>query len=179
MNVVVNHQHAEKFNRLLKYTNPDADINLISTNSINPGTAIELKQKLAEGESVVLLADRVSEGSLGRVLPVDFLGEKTALPEGVFRLAARLECPVYFMTCINNKSGFTMLFKQLAETCSDGSRTEIINKLVANYLQALTDACIEAPLQWFNFYDYWAEGSAYNDEITSRRNSAKQRRIKH
>lgn len=164
MNVVMNTRHAAKFQRLLKSANSNIDVNLITTQSINPSTAIELKEKLERGESLVLLADRVAEGSDQRKIPVEFLGEATALPEGVFRFAMRLEFPIYFITCIRKGKGFKIIFKLLATGDRSGSRSERTKKLVADYLEVLTDLCREAPLEWFNFYDYWAVGKTLQRE---------------
>jgi predicted LPLAT superfamily acyltransferase len=41
-----------------------------------------------------------------------------------------------------------------------GERDKGIHELAAAYAGRLEHYCLKAPLQWFNFFDYWGEGAA-------------------
>ncbi len=157
MNVIVNFQDTEHFNRALKSIDPGLSVNLIAIGGIDPATAIQIQDKLESGESLVMFSDRISPESESRNIDVDFLGEKVTLPEGPFRLAVSLACPVYFMTCVYEHGRYKMHYHKLWDGKSGHKRREKIQALVAGYIGILTALCKAHPLQWFNFYDYWCE----------------------
>lgn len=82
VNVMVLTKNAENFNKVLKQLNPDSSLNLLQVNELDPSTAMVLSQKIAQGELVVIAADRTSSSSLGRVQYLPFLGKKAPFPQG-------------------------------------------------------------------------------------------------
>ena len=55
------------------------------------------------------------------------------------------------------------------ETIADGSpippkeRPKAIQQQIELYASLLEHYCLKAPLQWFNFYDFWAEAGDGRD----------------
>ena len=45
-----------------------------------------------------------------------------------------------------------------------GERERLVHATVADYVQRLEALCLEAPYNWFNFYDYWNEDSGHEDQ---------------
>ncbi len=157
INAIVFTQHAQQFNQLLKSVNPRANVNLIQVSEIGPDTAIMLKQKIDQGEWVVIVADRTPLHTKKSVVEADFLGHKAAFPQGPFVLASLMKCPVYLMFGLNEKSGLKIYFEFLSEplVLPRANRVEALCPIVQNFADRLASHCMNAPLDWFNFFDFW------------------------
>ena len=97
---VVDLSGSKKFNALLRELNPELMENVIDANSIDVDSAIRMKEKIADGNLVVIAGDRTSAHTRNRVLETTFLGETANFPEGAFSLAGILNAPVYFVFAI-------------------------------------------------------------------------------
>lgn len=162
LNIIVHTRHAEKFNQLLAQVNPQNRVNLIQVDQITPETAMLLQTKLAQGEAIVLLADRVPEGTEARRYTTRFLGSEAHFPMGPFWLSVLLEAPVYFMTSVATASGYQLIVEPLQEQASRVTRRQrepLSHALFCAYVAQLEKLCRRYPLQWFNFYDFWLEDS--------------------
>lgn len=158
LNIVIDTQRSESFNKLIKQLSPDANIRLISTHSLGPDTGVFLKQRLELGECVIIMADRVSATNKKRALKGQLLGGEVELPEGSFRLALALDRPIYFMCCTKEpKRRFKFHFHRLDVNLLGKNKKEKAQALSSRFLEKLESLCLEYPLQWFNFYDYWQE----------------------
>jgi predicted LPLAT superfamily acyltransferase len=156
----VHTKHAEKFNRLLSRYNPDSALNLLQVTDINAATAMLLAEKIEHGELVIIAADRTPVGG-GRVAQVNFLGAPASLPQGPFVLAGLLKCPVYSLFCLKQGNKHRIIFEHFGDdlSWSRNSREQTIQQHAQRYAERLQHYCLQAPLQWFNFYDFWADES--------------------
>jgi predicted LPLAT superfamily acyltransferase len=159
VNVMVLTEHAENFNKVLKQLNPESSLNLIHVNELDPSTAILLQQKIEAGELVVIAADRTSSTNPGRVVHTPFLGEEAAFPQGPFILASLLDCPVFTMFCIRHEGRYQVHVKHLTDTLKGprAGRIDRLTQAIVQYSQDLEHFARLAPLQWFNFYDFWRQ----------------------
>jgi len=159
VNVMVLTSHAENFNKVLQQLNPQSTLNLIQVNELDPSTAMLLQQKIQQGELVVIAADRTSSNSQGRVVNLPFLGEPAPFPQGPFILASLLDCPVFTMFCIRQNGRYQVHVKHLANTLKGPrkARAERLTEAMTEYSQRLAYFAQLAPLQWFNFYDFWRD----------------------
>jgi predicted LPLAT superfamily acyltransferase len=116
------------------------------------------------GEVIALLADRMPPGGAAeRAVPVRFLGDEAFLPESPFRLAAALGCPVVFMVSVRTGPGaYEVRVEPLAERFElpRRDRAGALARYAQAYASALERHCLSAPLQWFNFFDFWRKPSA-------------------
>ena len=74
-----------------------------------------LRDKLAAGEHVAIVGDRVSVRHQERSLRVPFLGRPAPFPEGPFVLASLLECPVYLLFCFKIDGRYRMFLEPFAD----------------------------------------------------------------
>ncbi len=157
--------HAEQFNRLLQSINPRTSINHIQVSDMSPATAILLQQKIDQGEWVVIVADRTPMNSKKGTVRVDFLGDRAAFPQGPFVLASLLKCPVYLMFGLREKSGLKIHFELFSERLilPRRERAASLKMIAQSFADRLAGYCLRAPLEWFNFYDFW-EGSDEKNE---------------
>jgi predicted LPLAT superfamily acyltransferase len=157
INAVVFKQNALKFEKVLKACAPEVELNLLHVETIGIDTAIVLKQKIDEGEIVIIVGDRTPVNSMGRVHYASFLGRKAPFAEGPYILASLLQCPVYLIFCLKEAKTYNVYLERFADTLKfpRAERREILAAKVQEYASRLEYYCLKAPFQWFNFYDFW------------------------
>lgn len=121
---------------------------------------LRVRDHLADGGCVGILADRtVADAQDKSTLTTDFLGSPAAFPSGPFKLAALLKAPVVFMAGIYlGGNRYHLFFEPLADfqAVSAAGREAAIQQAQQRYVDLLESKCLEAPWNWFNFYDFWA-----------------------
>jgi predicted LPLAT superfamily acyltransferase len=157
INVLVHTKHTEKFNTLLNKYADSERLNLIQVSEINAATAILLQEKIEAGELIIIAADRTPIDGQQRVAKADFLGHSALFPQGPFILALLLKCPVYTLFCLKQKGQQVVYFDHFSDGLSFArkERTAAIEQCVQQFADQLQHYCLQAPLQWFNFYDFW------------------------
>ena len=166
VNVLMHTAHATRFNEMLSRANSEAHVNVIQVSEINPATAILLKQKIDNGEFLVIAGDRTPVSGQGNVTEVSFLGEPCFMPQGPFVLASILRCPVLSIFCLRRERGGKPFFDLYMDHFADRirlprrDREQALEETVQRWADLLADYCQKAPLQWFNFYSYWHRADA-------------------
>lgn len=161
VNALVFVEHAPRFNAVMKAINPDAALNIIQVNKLGPQTAIILDQKIAAGEWVVIVGDRTSASIEDRAVWTDFLGKSAPFPQGPFLLASILKAPVYTLFGLRDESKkqahFDLYFEPFSEQIKlpRGQREQALQSVVEQYAQRLQFYTLQAPLQWYNFFNFW------------------------
>jgi predicted LPLAT superfamily acyltransferase len=157
MTVLLYTKHAAKFNNLLAQLDPDSQLNLMQVTELTPGTAALLAEKVAQGEFVAIAGDRIPVSANPRVAWASFLGDMAPFPVGPYVLANLFQCPVYLLFSMRSKGKSEVHFELFRESIRlpHQGRDEALADLVAAYAARLESFCQRAPLQWFNFYDFW------------------------
>lgn len=120
-----------------------------------PDSYVRAHGALAGGEIVGVLADRVDGGA---TLPVSFLGRPTAMPVAPHILAARSQAPV--IMCFGLYEGgnrYRVEFVDFGPPPPGPSRGKELSPAVERYTQILEHYARDHPLNWFNFFPYWAQ----------------------
>ncbi|MDO3383463.1 LpxL/LpxP family acyltransferase [Gilvimarinus algae] len=157
LNVILHTANTENFNQLVRRASERAEVRLIQVRDVSPATAMMLKEKLDQGEFLILLADRLPPGEGQRWLEAPFLGDTARFPAGPFWLALMLGAPVYFMAGYTAKEGYRAELQPLYAGGKVGrkERDAYCQRILSDYIANLERLCRDYPLQWFNFYDYW------------------------
>ena len=157
VNALVFTAHSPKFNRVLAAANPQALERMIQVDSIGPATVIELQDRIRNGEHIAIVADRVSVRHKERSVYVPFLGRPAPFPEGPFVLASLLGCPVYLLFCLNFDGVYKVFLEPFADplVLPSANRRATLERAIARYAESLEAHCLMAPMQWFNFFDFW------------------------
>jgi len=157
INVLVFTHHAVEFNKVMKKINADSNVDLIQATHVGADLAILVKERIDNGEILVIAGDRTSVTSQGRVIYSPFLGEPAAFSQGAFILAAILDCPVYFLFCLKENNNYRIIFEHVADSLkfSRKNRQASLTAVVNKYAQRLEHYCLAYPYQWFNFFDFW------------------------
>ena len=158
--VLMYEANAEKLGSVLAPLNAGVSSQVIALG--RPETMLEVRDALARGEVVSLLADRVVAGD--RVRYCRFLGAPAPFAEGPFVLAAALGAPVVLFSAVQaSDDRYRVRFEPFANRVElpRGARGAALQRACQRYAAWLEAVCREAPYNWFNFYDFWgAESSA-------------------
>lgn len=157
INVLVHTKHAQKFNHLLKQYNAKSSLNLFQVTDIDMSTVMMLADKIDNGELVIIAADRVPVNNNRRTTQVSFLGGLAAFPQGPYILGSLLACPIYTVFCVKDKNNYKINFEIFSQKLmwSKSDREYEIAQYVQLYAKRLEAQVLKAPLQWFNFYEFW------------------------
>jgi predicted LPLAT superfamily acyltransferase len=159
VNALVFTRHSPKFNRVLAAVSPKTLERMIQVDSLGPEAVIMLRDKLAAGEHVAIVGDRVSVRHKERSLRAPFLGRPAPFPEGPFVLASLLECPVYLLFCLKIDGRYRVFLEPFANPLAlpRARRQEALQQAIERYAARLEAHCLLAPTQWFNFFDFWGQ----------------------
>jgi predicted LPLAT superfamily acyltransferase len=165
INALVYTQNSQKLNAMLEETSDDYALKLICVDEIGPETAVMLRSKVDAGEVVVIVGDRVpvTGRAVGRTqgatVQADFLGAPAPFAVGPYVLAHVLECPVLLFFCLREGRGYRVYIEPFAERIAlpREGRTAATAAWASRYAARLAAYAARFPLQWYNFYDFWAE----------------------
>ncbi len=161
INILVYDKHSANFVQIMQKVNPDSRINVFQVDEFDVATILLLKQKIDGGEWVFIAGDRIPLAGLEHTVEVNFLNNKAPLPIGPYLLAKALACPVKLMFGYRHpqleegKVYFEVVpfADKLVFTRKD--RQEKIQAYAQQFVSSLEKHCLQAPYQWFNFYDFW------------------------
>lgn len=156
LTVLMHTRNARKFNALLERVTGRPRPHVLEVSEITPATAQRLAERLDAGGFVVIAADRLPlSGERSRRL--DFLGAPALFPEGPFRLAALLRCPLYTLACVREAGAFIIDFEPFDDTRNlrRRERESWIADSMQRHADRLAQRVRDHPLQWFNFYPFW------------------------
>jgi predicted LPLAT superfamily acyltransferase len=152
------------FNRMLRELNPESMVRLIGAGGIGPETVIVLEERLEAGELVVIAGDRTSAHTRNKYLSIPFLDENAPFAYGPFLLAGLLGVPAYFVFALRRKDlSLSSLYdlhvhkSPVNFACGRKEREDRIVETARLFVEKLEYYCKQHPLQWYNFYDFWAE----------------------
>lgn len=168
INVLIYDQHAQNFAALLAQGDPDSQMNLIQVTDVDLNLALKLKEKVQRGEWVVIAGDRVPVGESDRVTEADFIGDPARFPIGPYVLATLLQCPVFLIHCFRLGGIYRLGYELFAEEIGADrtSREQDYKDSARKFAIALERQVIRAPLQWFNFFDFWGKQGASSKDAS-------------
>ncbi|MBH5328230.1 glycosyltransferase family 2 protein [Eikenella sp. S3360] len=155
LNVLVHNAHAEDFNRALKAAGA-SDLQLIQVAELDAAKMLQLSHKLDAGEWLAIAADRTPVRG-NKTVPVQFLGHTARLPQGPWLLAGLLRAPTNTVFVLKERGRYHLCLKrfQVAPSWTAATRKQVIAHMAQQYADILAAHAARAPLQWFNFYDFW------------------------
>lgn len=162
INALVFHKNAQRFKQMMDEYAPDASLNLIAVDEVGPQTAVLLQEKIALGENVAIVGDRISvsqqlRGKEQRIIWSNFLGAPAPFAQGPFVLASLLKCPVYLLFALKKQKKIHLYLEKFCDqlVLHRKSRQETLQKTVDEYAKRLEYYSLRYPLEWFNFYNFW------------------------
>lgn len=160
INAVADYSNAERVNRVARSLAPDVETRLISLADDSLGAMLAIRAAIDRGELVAMLGDRPGPRSdAARVVMAPFLGADAAFPAGPWLLAHALGCPVYFVAGVfTPPDHYALHFELLADEVrlDRKDRAGSLAGYVRAYAAMLEAHVRSAPMNWFNFYDFWS-----------------------
>lgn len=159
VNVLMFTRHATRINDFFEELDPGSRVRVIELDPGSVSAAFAIKRCIERGEFVGIAADRLWHAPRERSVRVTFLGRPARLPLGPFLLQAVLGCPLLVALCIRVGPGrYETHVESLARSgvVPRGDRVKRAEALAEAYARTLETYCLEAPLQWFNFFPFWA-----------------------
>ncbi|MFL0796651.1 MAG: hypothetical protein K6L73_04085 [Cellvibrionaceae bacterium] len=159
LTVLMHTKQAENFNKVLEELQDGLPIEVLQVSEITPATAMILSERLAKGNFIAISGDRTAIDNPNNNFNIPFLGEEANFSKGPFTLAAILKAPLISICCLKDKQHYNIYFDEISP-CVDVSRKQretTTRKLAEKYVKTLESYCLEKPLQWFNFYHFWAK----------------------
>lgn len=158
LHVVIDRGVNPTFMRYLEETAPEAAAKVIDAGASKTAIALRAAEIVARGGWIGLPADR---GTMGAAcVESRFLGETCKLPRGPFVLAAALKVPVVMATGLYLDGGYELYFEELPVHRPAGrhERDAVLASLATEFTRRLERYARMAPMNWFNFYDFWGHG---------------------
>ncbi len=154
VSMVMYEDNARMLNETLAALSPAARQDVIALGRVD--SMLRVRDRLAEGGAVGVLGDRGLDDEDAQALP--FLGAPARFPLGPFRMAALLRCRVVFMTGLyRGANRYALRFEPIADFSTAAAPAPEV--ALAAYVACLERHCREAPYNWFNFYDFWADAA--------------------
>jgi predicted LPLAT superfamily acyltransferase len=154
--VLVDNAAAAKFNGVMQALAPESQVQMVEVSALDVGTAAMLSGALDSGAWIVTTADRV--GPWMRSVTAPFLGAPVQLPEGPWVLAAALKAPLYAAFCPKERGRYRFHFTRLADRLDlpRADRAGAVAAIAHRFAELMERHVVATPMQWFNFFDYWA-----------------------
>jgi len=149
-------EHNQMITKILEELNPKVARSVI--NLTDPNALFKTKECLDEGALVGILGDRVSENE--KSIAVEFMGDSAFFPVAPMKLASVLGVPVIiFFGLYRGKNRYEIYFETLTDKIDvpRKDRDTEIERLIRRYVERLDYYLKLAPLNWFNFYDFWED----------------------
>lgn len=156
INILVHLGNAKRINKFLRQVSPGFQARLIEVDPAGFGHVFEVQQAIERGEMVAILGDRV--GLNEKTTSASFLGKPARFPTGPYVLAATLGCPVYLTFGLYHAPNrYDLYCEPFAERVDlpRKRRQEALEEYAQRYADRLEHHARLAPLNWFNFYDFW------------------------
>lgn len=157
--VLIDHEGMRRFNQL-RFSNMQHErIIFHDADDVGPETAVELRQAVADGDIVVVAADRLGDRTDDAV-NVKLLDGTTPLPIGPWVVAHLLACPVFAVFACRQDGGYRLIPFSVCDRVELGDRAgrrEAIRGYAQRFSDCMEQVMLRYPEQWYNFYFYWRE----------------------
>lgn len=160
LNVLVHSRHAEQFNRALKEAGAD-DLSVIQVSELDAALMLDLAARIERGEWIALAADRTPVRG-EKTVTVNFLGHPAPFPQGAWLLAALLKAKTNTVFAVKRQGRYILKLRKFADIPKParGRRQEAVQASAQRFADRLAEEAAAAPLQWYNFYDFWNDRHA-------------------
>lgn len=157
MHILMHSKNAQRFNRMMTYFNPQSKLNIVEVTDMGAHTIMYLKERVENGDWIVIAADRTPTSESQRITRVPFLGKDASFSQGPYILASLLQCPVYAAMALRDGSKYKVSLELFSKEIilTRGHREASLKEYARQYAQFLERHCLQYPYQWYNFFDFW------------------------
>jgi len=153
--------NAKMINALLEQLDPHKAAKVMHLGDDPVGVMTKVQECLEHGEFVAMMADRT--GLNERTVLAEFFGQPDPFAAGPFLLASILRCPVYLVFGLYTEPNrYDLHCERFADRIDlpRKDRDGAMKEWVQRYAARIEHHARNAPLNWFNFFDFWAKPGA-------------------
>lgn len=157
--ILIDHEGMRRFNDLRFSTMRHERIVFHDAEDVGPETAVELRQAVADGDIVVLAADRLGDPGDDAVT-VRLLDGEASLPAGPWVVAHLLRCPVFAVFACREGGDYRLVPFPISERVDLGDRKgrgQALSRYAQQFADCMEQVMLRYPEQWYNFFNYWRE----------------------
>lgn len=156
INILMLDAEHQKIKNYLTEVITNKDVNIIPIQS-DFSHIVPISKALIDKELIAMAGDRFIED--GKVVEVDFMGQKALFPTGPFYLAARFGVPVTFAFAMKESKTHYHFFASPPEKVkrfkNPDEQEQELKRFVEKYAKEFERILRMYPLQWFNYYQFW------------------------
>lgn len=156
INILMLDAEHQKIKNYLTEVITNKDVSIIPIQS-DFSHIVPISKALIDKELIAMAGDRFIED--GKVVEVDFMGQKALFPTGPFYLAARFGVPVTFAFAMKESKTHYHFFASPPEKVkrfkNPDEQEQELKKFVEKYAKEFERILRMYPLQWFNYYQFW------------------------
>lgn len=150
LNIFLSAEQCKIFNNFIKQISIKSPVTIYPVEHITVNTSIEIKEKISNGEVIIMAGDRVSQNSINN--QAKFLGRNIQIPSGTFKFAYMMESPIYFICALKEQEKYRIYLKKFE---FQGNKQETIIRMQNEYLEFIEQLVRKYPFQFFHFYDFF------------------------
>lgn len=155
INVLIFRKHSENFMKFIEKMG--GGVKILYVGELGIGEMLQIKELLQNGEHIAIMGDRMPVGS-DKFQSEDFLGRSANFPIGGYLLAKILDAPLFSLWCYEGRSGHELRLKPLPAPLKSRDKARSVAPPLKCYVRQLELYAKEFPSQWYNFFDFWAQG---------------------
>ena len=157
-NIVLDTSQTRIYNQFRNKIFKSGQVRFIEPKALTPIEVISMAGRAVNGEVIVVAADRIMNANKKNSVLVDFLGCQAAFPLSPYLMAHLLEVPVYCLFALNKQNDCLIRFEMFEQKViiPRKQRQLVIRQYAQKFAARLERECFNFPLQWYNFYDFWA-----------------------
>lgn len=170
--MVVDKAHNQRVMHFLEGVNPNfvSDIIDLSAHS-GASAALAINEAVQAGAITALLVDRYQPGT--QVVAAQFFNRQALFPASPWLIAGILGTPIVLAHGLyRGRDTYEIVFEKFAQkvVLPRADRAQLLERLVQRYALRLEALSLQAPYNWFNFYDFWhtypEDASLFSDHRT-------------
>jgi predicted LPLAT superfamily acyltransferase len=155
VNIVMFDGEHQKIKSYLEQITGDKTFNVIVVRE-DLSHVYEIASALQRNELICMHADRFLEGN--KTMQFSFLGEEALFPAGPFMLASGFNVPVSMVFAFKESATHYHFFGSEPIVRDENEpKTEYARRLAQRFVSEFEKKIIMYPLQWFNYYNFWAK----------------------
>ena len=134
------------FHNFMLDKNNTQNIFFHSTKNMNIKTGYDILSFLEQSHLILMGVDRIKDKNPKHIKKVTILDTPCYLSSAIFKIAQSSEAPIFFISCIKNKSSYTIYIKHYLESFS-------IEESFASFMQQLI---LKSPINWCNWFNFFS-----------------------
>ena len=158
VNVLTDSRNSRKMAEIIRSAGPESAIHVVEAGDEDAVMKAFLGGAIERGEWFAMMADRLTGEGSRRTVQAELLGERVTLPASPWIVASAFRLPVFLLHAVRTGRRCSVYLKEIGPVALDRrNRSASAARYAEMYCRELERLILEAPYDWFNFYDFWRE----------------------